>query len=135
MACARDGPTFDPGAATLAWSLASVSPAGAVLLLGLLGWRSRSAAVGATYLVVGGLVALLPWILTSLTTYRNDAPPLLPDPLAIAVAALHVAAIGPMNGAVIIGAGMANMAPGVLRRRTCGSGGGSQASATSAARR
>lgn len=115
-ALARGRPTFEMGQYTLLWSLGSFATAAAVVLLVALAWRSRSAAVGAIYLVVGGLFAFLPWILVSFASSHNGVPALLPDPLAIAVASLHEATIGQLNAVGVIGAGMALAGVAVLVR-------------------
>lgn len=115
-ALARGRPTFEMGQYTLLWSLGSFASAAAVVLLVALAWRSRSAAVGAIYLVVGGLFAFLPWILVTFAAGHNDVPALLPDPLPIAVASLHEATIGQLNAVGVIGAGMAIAGLAVITR-------------------
>lgn len=103
----RGKATFDTGSTMILVSLGSFLVAGSVLLLARLAWNSRSMAVGVIYLVAGAFFAFLPWTFTSFTTYRNDVPPLLPDPLAKVLGDLYLAAVGPLNAVVIIGAGMA----------------------------
>jgi hypothetical protein len=107
---------FDSGQAMPLWSLGLFAISGSVLLLGMLAWRSRSTAVGAIYLVVGGFFALLPWILISLASSRNDVPPALPEPLAIAVGDVYVASVGPLKAVLVIGAGMAIAGVAVIAR-------------------
>jgi peptidoglycan/LPS O-acetylase OafA/YrhL len=108
---------FDFGQAMPLWTLGMLAIAGAVLLLALLAWRSRSAVVGVVYLAVGGFFACLPWIVMSLTFSRNDAPPVLPEPIAIALFDFWTATTGPLNAVGVVGAGMAIVGVAVLVRR------------------
>ena len=61
-------------------ALGTVASAGAVLLLTLLAWRSRSAVVGVLYAVVGAYFAFQEWIWASLA-HAPAGPPVLPEPL------------------------------------------------------
>lgn len=112
----RSRATFDTRDSALVGSLGSFAIAASVLGLAWLALRSRSVAVGVIYLVVGGFFALLPVILSSFATYRNDVPPLLPDPLARGVGDIYVAAVGPLNAVVIVGAGMVIAGAAVITR-------------------
>jgi hypothetical protein len=98
--------TFDMAGAMWLWTLGLFMVAGAVLLLGVLAWRARSAVVGILYLLVGGFFAALPWLWT-LTASTNDAPPALPEPFAGFVGNAFVTTTGPLNAVGTIGAGMA----------------------------
>ena len=110
--------TFDSGQAMPPWTLGLFAIAGAILLLALLAWRSRSAVVGVIYVVVGGFFASQLWMLMSLATSRNDVPPLLPDPIAIALNGIVMATMGPLNAVGVIGAGMAIIGVAVMARRS-----------------
>jgi hypothetical protein len=98
--------TFDPNGLALALSLGSLAVAGAVLLLGVLAWRSHSALVGAAYAIVGAFFAVLPVILWRVASHINGTPPLLPQPIAQAVSQIYDWSEGPLNAVGTIGAGM-----------------------------
>ena len=95
-----------PTSFTTLWSLVSLAVAGSILLLAVLVWRTHSAVVGLIYVVVGVFFAFLPDVVWRLATTVNGAPPVLPDPLTRAVSALYAQGVGPLNGIVILGAGM-----------------------------
>lgn len=107
---------FDSSQSTLIMSLGTVASAGAVLLLALLAWWSRSAAVGALYAAVGAYFAFQLWIWMNLAGTRNDTPPMLPHPLDSAVNHIHLATAGPLNAVGIIGGGMLVAGVAILTR-------------------
>ena len=98
--------SFDETGLELAYSLGAVAVAGSVLLLGVLAWRSRSALVGAVYLVVGGYFAFMPLINWWGVVQINGAPPLLPGPIASAMGQIYFSSFGPLNAIATVGAGM-----------------------------
>jgi hypothetical protein len=98
--------SFDETGLELAYSLGAVAVAGGVLLLGVLAWRSRSALVGAVYLVVGGCFAFMPLINWWGGVRINGAPPVLPGPIADAVGQIFFSSFGPLNAIATIGGGM-----------------------------
>lgn len=73
---------FDVNELALAMSLGSLVVAGSVLLLAVIAWRSQSALVGAAYAIVGAFFAFLPVIVWRFAAQVNDAPPVLPQPIA-----------------------------------------------------
>jgi hypothetical protein len=103
----RGRATFDSGQASLLFALGAFAIAGSVLIVTRLALDAGSVAVGVIYLLVGSFFAFLWWILSTFATYRNDVPPLFPEPLAVAVARISVATIGPLYAVPVIGAGMA----------------------------
>jgi hypothetical protein len=107
---------FDHSQYALFASLGTVASAGAVLLLALLAWWSRSAAVGVLYAAVGAYFAFQLWIWMNLAGQRNDTPPMLPYPLDSAVNHIHLATAGPLNAVGIIGAGMLIAGVAVITR-------------------
>jgi hypothetical protein len=111
----RAAATFDPGGVQVLGSLGTIAEAGAVLLLALLAWRSRSRAVGAAYIVVGLFFAILPWFVWTFAAQSNDTPPVLPDPLPGVLGDLYQATSGPLNAIGTIGAGMAIAGVAVIR--------------------
>ncbi len=100
------GTSYDVNGLALAFSLGSLAVAGAVLLLGVLAWRSRSMLVGVTYSSVGTVVAFLPVITWRFAAQINGNPPLLPKPIADEVSQIFVWSNGPLNAMGMIGAGM-----------------------------
>jgi hypothetical protein len=97
---------FDGSQVTPLLSLGSVAVAGCVLLVAVLGWRSRSTLVGAVYAIVGIFFAFLPWIVSTFATSRNDTPSILPEALAIAVGQVYAQSAGRLNAVTTIGAAM-----------------------------
>jgi hypothetical protein len=97
---------FDPTVMTTALALGSLLVAGAVLLVATLAWWAGSAIVSLAYVIVGGFFVLLPWILWTLAVQVNDVPPVLPEPLAVAVSDLYLSTHGPLNAVGTVGAGM-----------------------------
>lgn len=77
-----------------------------MLLLGVLAWRSRSALLGGIYAVAGALFAFLPVFVWRFAAQINDAPPVLPAPIASAVDEIYFRSTGPLNAVGIIGGGM-----------------------------
>lgn len=102
----QEAATFDPTGFVLAYSLGSLAVAGGVLLLGVLAWRSRSALVGATYVVLGGFFAFMLVTNWWFAAQINGAPPLLPGPIADAVSQVYLWSYGPLNAVATVGGGM-----------------------------
>jgi len=102
----QEAATFDPTGFVLAYSLGSLAVAGGVLLLAVLAWRSRSALVGAVYLVVGGFFAFMLVINWWFAAWINNSPPVLPGPVADAVSQIYLWSYGPLNAIATVGAGM-----------------------------
>jgi hypothetical protein len=98
--------SFDNTGLEVADSLGAVAVAGGVLLLGVLGWRSQSALVGAAYVLVGAFFAFMPVIVFPFAAQINGAPPLLPGPIADAVGQIYFSSYGPLNAIATVGAGM-----------------------------
>ena len=89
---------------------------GAVLLLALLAWRSRSVVVGVGYALVGMFFAFLMWVWTTPAGTHNDAPPVLPEPIVAAVSWVVRESVGPLNAVGIIGGGMLIAGVAVIAR-------------------
>jgi hypothetical protein len=102
----QEAATFDATGLALAYAFGAVAVASGVLLLGVLAWRSHSALVGAVYLVVGGYFAFMPVINWWGAAQINGAPPLLPGPIADAMAQIYFSSYGPLNAIATAGAGM-----------------------------
>ena len=98
--------TFDPTGTLLARSFGSVVVVSALLLLGFLAWRSRSALVGAAYVLVGGFFAFQMVIFWGLATQRGNTPPVLPGPIVDVLGQINAWSSGPTNAVGTIGAGM-----------------------------
>jgi hypothetical protein len=90
----------------LALSLGSIVVVGAMLLLGVLAWRSRSVLVGAAYVLAGAFFAFLPVIMWGFTAQINDTPPVLPGPIVDVLGQIYSRTAGPLNAVGTIGAGM-----------------------------
>jgi hypothetical protein len=96
---------FDPGPYAVG-AVGAVAAGGACLLVGWLGVRS-SAVVALLYVLVGGYVALSPWLTwTFAAQISNGTPPILPD-IASAMSDLYFRTQGPLNFVPIIGGAMA----------------------------
>ncbi len=107
---ARQGAqSFDNSQYFLVASLGTVASAGAVLLLALLAWRSRSAVVGVIYTLLGAYFAFQAWIWATVA-------PELPDQLASIANATFNASVGSLNAVGIIGGGMLIVGVAVLTR-------------------
>lgn len=92
------------------WSLGHLAVAGAAVALVRLAWLSRSSVVGAIYVVVGSLFALLPWIQANFVPAKYAFVPqagVLPPPLVSAVQGIAGATFGPLNGFIMLGGVMA----------------------------
>lgn len=98
--------TFDIAGTTYMTALGSLLVAGSVLLLGVLAWRAASLVVGLAYVVVGGFFVALPWLVWNLAVQTNDGPPILPEPLAVALGRIYFSTGGDLNTVGTIGAGM-----------------------------
>ena len=93
-AVSRRPQTFDMSPYALVAALGMILIAGAVLLLALLAWRTRSVAVGVVYALVGAYFAFQEWIWMNLAGQVNGAPPVLPYPLDRAVNHIFSATVG-----------------------------------------
>ena len=98
--------TFDISVSTTMTTLGSLMIAGFVLLVGALAWRAASVVVGLVYVVVGGFIVALPWLVWNLASQTNDGPPILPEPLALALGQTYFSTNGDLNAVGTIGAGM-----------------------------
>jgi Na+/proline symporter len=98
--------TFDSTGPSLALSVGSVVVVGTLLLLAFLVWRSRSALVGAAYVLVGGFFAFLPVILWGFAAQNGNTPPVLPGLMVDVVSQIYFWTAGPLNAVGMIGAGM-----------------------------
>jgi hypothetical protein len=106
-AAQRGVQTFDRRQYVLLASLGTLMTAGAVLGLGLLAWRSRSAVVGVFYAASGGYLAFQTWIWMDLASGQgNGGQPVLPYPFDRVVNHTISATVGPLNAVGIIGGGM-----------------------------
>jgi hypothetical protein len=108
--------------ASIAWlfTLGSIAVAGGCLLVAWMGFRA-SALVGLVYAVVGGLFALLPWLVMSLGATINDVPAVLPEAIATPLSQLWLRTLGPLNAVGTIGgamliAGLISMVRSLRRR-------------------
>ena len=104
-------------------SLGSILVAATVLLAGVLAWRAASVLVGLTYAIVGGFLVVLPWLVWNFAAQVNDAPPVLPEPLATVVSEIYFRTSGgPLNAVGTIGGAMliAGVAALVRRQRDRG---------------
>ncbi len=98
--------TFDASGISMVTALGSLLVAGSVLLVGALAWRAPSAIVGLAYGVVGGFFVALPWLVWNLASRNNDAPPVLPEPLAVVLGNIYSESSGSLNAVGTIGAAM-----------------------------
>jgi hypothetical protein len=98
--------TFDLTGLALALSLGSLAVVSALLLLGFLAWRSRSALVGAAYVLVGGFFAFLPVIMWGFAAQNGNTPPALPGLIVDILGQIYFWTAGPLNAVGMIGAGM-----------------------------
>lgn len=96
-------------------SLGALLVAVCVLLLGAIGWASRSRIVGVIYVVAGSVIALLPVITHVVGTVPAGGTLLLPESLTWPVLMLRIGA-GPLEAVTVAGAAMAiSGAAGLLR--------------------
>lgn len=102
----RAGASFDPIGVVWTLGVGSLAVAGAVLLLAILAWRSRSVLVATAYAVVGAFFTFLPTILWQFAASHNGDSPVLPQPLADVVGQVYFASTGPVNAVETVGAGM-----------------------------
>jgi hypothetical protein len=98
------GFSFDPGAALLQRAIGYLLIAGGCLTIGLAGWRLRSVPLGIVYVVGGAFFTFLDTITWKLAAQINDTPPVLPEPMALAVSNIYFWQSGPLNAVLIIGA-------------------------------
>jgi hypothetical protein len=98
--------TFDISKSTTMTALGTLMIAGSVLLVGALAWRAASVVAGLVYVVVGGFIVALPWLVWNLASQTHDGPPMLPEPLALALGQTYFSTNGDLNAVGTIGAGM-----------------------------
>jgi len=98
--------TFDMSGFTGPLVAGSLVVGGSVLLLWSLAWRAASLVVGLAYVIAGGFIAALPWLAITLASSREDAPPILPEPLVLPLTDLWFATSGTLNAAGSIAAAM-----------------------------
>ena len=73
----------------------------------LLAWWARSLLVGLAYVLVGAFFAFLVAFVWTIAAQVNDAPSVLPEPIAVFLSQVYLhAESGPLNADAIIGAGM-----------------------------
>jgi hypothetical protein len=103
----RAAATFDITVMAWALPLGYLAIAGGILALGLLARWARSLLVGLAYLVVGAFFAFLGTLVWTVAAQVNDAPSVLPEPIAVFVSQVYrQAESGPLHTVAIIGAGM-----------------------------
>jgi hypothetical protein len=103
----RDAATFDITGRALAQPLGYLAIAGGILALGFLAWWARSLLVGLAYLVLGAFFAFLVTLVWTVAAQVNDAPSVLPEPIAVFLSQVYRQAEGgPVHAVAIIGAGM-----------------------------
>lgn len=96
--------TFDIGPVLPIRALGYLIIAGGSLAIGVAGWRLRSLGLAITYVVAGAFFAFLDTITWKLAAQINDAPPVLPDPIAHAIGQIYFWQNGLLNADLIIGA-------------------------------
>ena len=97
--------TFNLDPLLLVRSVGFVLTAGATLLVAVAGWRLRSIGLGIAYTLVGAFFTFLDAITWKLAAQINDAPPVLPEPVARAVNLFYPWEQGPLGATQIVGAG------------------------------
>jgi hypothetical protein len=102
----QESATFDATGLVLALSLGSLVVVSAVLLLGFLARRSRSALVGTAYVLFGAIFAFLQVIVWGFTAQNGNTPPVLRGPIVDALHQIYFWSAGPLNAVGTIGAGM-----------------------------
>ena len=101
----RAAAEFNTASIAILFPLGSIAVAGACLLVAWFGVRA-TALVGLAYAVVGGFVALLPWLVMSLGATVNDVPAMLPEAIATPLSQLWLRTQGPLNAVGTIGGAM-----------------------------
>jgi hypothetical protein len=98
---------FDAGGVGVGIALGSMLVAGSVLLVGVLAWRAASVVVDLVYIVAGGFLVTLPWLVWTFATTINDTPPVLPEPIATFLGNIYFETSGgSLNAVGTIGAAM-----------------------------
>ena len=98
------GRTFDIGPVLPIRALGYLIIAGGSLAIAVAGWRLRSLGLAITYVAAGAFFTFLDTITWKLAAQINDAPPVLPDPLAHAIGQIYSWQNGLLNADLIIGA-------------------------------
>ncbi len=96
--------TFDIGPVLPIRALGYLIIAGGSLAIGITGWRLRSLGLAIAYVVAGAFFTFLDTITWKLAAQINDAPPVLPDPIARAIGQVYFWQNGLLNADLIIGA-------------------------------
>ena len=96
--------TFDLGPVLPIRVLGYLLIAGGSLAIGLVGWRLRSVGLAIVYIVGGAFFALIDTIVWKLAAQINDAPPVLPEPIALVVSHIYTWQVGLLNAVPILGA-------------------------------
>ena len=91
---------FDASRYTVLWSLCAVLLAAVILGLAAIAWRSESSLVGLFYLLLGGFIAFLAAIVTTLAANSGGGS------LGRIISPLLLATSGPMNAVGMVGASM-----------------------------
>lgn len=98
------GRTFDIGPVLPIRALGYLIIAGGSLAIAVAGWRLRSVGLAITYVAAGAFFTFLDTITWKLAAQINDTPPVLPDPIALAVSRIYFWQQGLLNADLIIGA-------------------------------
>jgi hypothetical protein len=96
--------TFDIGPALSIRALGYLLIGGGALVIGIVGWRLRSLSLGIVYVIFGAFFTLLDTIVWKLAARINDAPPVLPQPIAVAISHIYTWEVGPLSAVPILGA-------------------------------
>ena len=107
----------DPAWPTFVLEVGQLAIAGAVVLLAVLAWRSRSVLVGSAYTVVGAFFLGLRLIVWLFATQVNNTPPVAPAPIPDLLGRLMFGTYGPLDAIAMVGAGMVIGGLLVLGRR------------------
>lgn len=98
------GSTFNLGPVLPVRALGYLLIAGGSLVIGIVGWRLRSLSLGIVYIVVGAFFTFLDTITWKLAAQINDNPPVLPQPIAVAIGDIYLWQNGPLSAVLILGA-------------------------------
>jgi len=96
--------TFDIGPVLLIRPLGYLLIGGGTLAIGLMGWRLRSVSLGIAYVIAGAFFTFLDTITWKFAAQVNNAPPVLPEPIALAISHLYFWERGLLNAVPILGA-------------------------------
>ena len=96
--------TLDIGPPLLIRALGYLLIGGGALTIGVVGWRLRSLSLGIAYVIVGAFFTFLDTITWKLAAQINDAPPVLAQPIALAISRIYTWENGLLNAVPILGA-------------------------------